>query len=55
MVKKIKMQESHLNNLLQMADYICSIISRKIQKKSDTIDYRKFISSKEVYIQVWPK
>lgn len=39
MVRKIKMQDSKNNNLLQLADYVCSVISRKEQGKSDAYEY----------------
>lgn len=55
-IKKVKMQRSESNNLLQLADYIASSINRSIQnrrKKSD--DYRRIISHREIYVQVWPK
>ncbi|MFA5271099.1 MAG: DUF3800 domain-containing protein, partial [Candidatus Omnitrophota bacterium] len=55
MVRKIKMQDSKTNNLLQLADYVCSVISRKEQGKPDACEYRNFISKKEIYVQVWPK
>jgi hypothetical protein len=54
-IKKIKQQSSHINNLLQVADYCVSIGSRKAQKKSDWNDYYKYIASKELSWQEWPK
>ncbi len=55
-IAKVKMQRSQSNNLLQLADYVASSINRSIQnkrKKSD--DYRKIISHREIYVQVWPR
>src|SRR5690606_33123561 len=54
-IKKIKQQHSHANNLLQLADYCASICSRKAQQKSDWKEYYKFIASKELSWQEWPK
>jgi hypothetical protein len=55
-IKKVKMQRSEGNNLLQLADYVASSINRSVQnkrKKSD--DFRKIIAHREIYVQVWPR
>ncbi|UMX47420.1 MAG: DUF3800 domain-containing protein [Candidatus Nealsonbacteria bacterium DGGOD1a] len=55
-IKKIKMQRSESNNLLQLADYIAGVIYRSVRnerKKAD--DYRKIIAHREIYVQIWPK
>lgn len=54
-IKKLKQQESKSNNLLQVADYITGIINRKVEKKKDAREYYKYISSKELSLQIWPK
>lgn len=55
-IKKVKMQRSSGNNLLQLADYTASIINRSIQNKKKWADeYRKIISHREIYVQIWPK
>lgn len=54
-VGKVKMQRSVSNNLLQLADYVASIINRSIQnKKKKSDDYRKIVSHREIRVQVWP-
>ena len=56
LIKKVKMQRSEGNNLLQLADYIAGVINRSIlnkKKKSDA--YRKIIAHREIYVQIWPK
>lgn len=55
LIKEIKQQKSHSNNLLQLTDYISGINSRKIQNKKDWQNYYKYISSKEIWTQKWPK
>ena len=55
LIKSVKMEKSHSNNLLQLADYISGIINRKIQKKKGFETYYKYISTKEIYVQIWPK
>jgi len=55
-IKKVKMQRSDGNNLLQLADYIAGVINRSIQNKKKWVDdYRKIIAHREIYVQVWPK
>lgn len=54
-IRKIKQQKSSSNNLLQLADYISGVINRKVQNKEDWQDYYKFISPKEIWVQIWPK
>lgn len=54
-IKKLKQQNSNTNNLLQVTDYITGIVNRKIEGKKDWKDYYKFISSKELQLQIWPK
>lgn len=56
LIKKIKMQRSESNNLLQLADYVAGAINRSVKnekKKSDV--YRKIIAHREIYVQIWPK
>lgn len=54
-IKKIKAQKSDANNLLQLVDYCVGISSRKVQDKKDWSEYYKYISTKEVSWQEWPK
>lgn len=55
-IRKVKMQRSDGNNLLQLADYIAGIINRSVlnsKKKSDS--YRKIVSHREIMVQIWPR
>jgi hypothetical protein len=55
-IKKVKMQRSESNNLLQLADYIASSINRSVQnRKKKADDYRRIIAHREIYVQIWPK
>ncbi len=55
-IKKVKMQRSESNNLLQLADYIAGVINRSINNnKKWADDYRKIIAHREIYVQIWPK
>jgi len=56
LIKKVKMQRSSGNNLLGLTDYIAGIINRSVQdKKKYTDEYRKLVSHREIYVQIWPK
>jgi hypothetical protein len=52
---KVKMQPDRGNNLLQLADYIAGVINRHIQGKKFSDEYRRFIATKEINVQIWPK
>ena len=54
-IKKVKIQSSHTNNLIQLADMIAGAVYRSFTKKGDKDIYRKMLSAKEIYVQVWPK
>lgn len=54
-ISKLKQQNSHSNNLLQLADYISGVINRKFQGKKNWQLYYKLMSQKEMWIQKWPK
>ncbi len=56
-IKKIKMQRSNANNLLQLADYVASIVSHSIGNKRNarSIRYRRLLSMREMYVQIWPR
>lgn len=54
-VKKVKMEDSRSNNLLQMADMICGAVARSfLSGKNDRRLYRSIISHREMGIQIWP-
>ena len=56
LIKKVKMQRSSSNNLLQLADYVAGVINRSVQdRKKFAHEYRKIIAHREIYVQVWPK
>lgn len=54
-VKKVKSQRSSGNNLLQLADYVAGVVNRKVLGKKDASLYGKFVATKEIYVQIWPK
>jgi len=54
-IKKIKPQDSHKNNLLQLVDYCVGVSARKVQDKKDWREYYKYMSPKIISWQQWPK
>lgn len=57
-IHKVKQQDSERNNLLQLADYTAGMINRSMQKgktKKRRTNFRRVISHREIYVQVWPK
>lgn len=55
-VKKVKMQKSESNNLLQLADYVAGTINRSVTNtKKHPDEYRKIIAHREIHVQVWPQ
>jgi len=55
-IKRLKMQRSRGNNLLQLADYIAGVINRSVQNRKKFAEgYRRIIAHREIYVQIWPK
>ena len=54
-IGKIKIQDSHKNNLLQLADMVCGAVARKHSQKEDAGVYQRLIAHREIYVQFWPK
>lgn len=54
-VKKVKIEDSRKNNLLQMADMICGAVARSFTSKKDDPPYRSLIKGREESVQFWPK
>jgi len=55
-IRKVKMQRSASNNLLQLADYIAGVINRSVQtNKKFASEYRRIIAHREIFVQKWPK
>ncbi|MBI4130491.1 DUF3800 domain-containing protein [Candidatus Roizmanbacteria bacterium] len=55
-IKKVKMQRSSGNNLLQLADYIAGVINRSVMNQKKRSDYyRSMIAHREISVQIWPR
>ena len=55
LIHKVKLQDSHKNNLLQLADMVCGAVARSFTDKLDASEYRKLISHREMQVARWPK
>lgn len=53
-IKKVKIQSSHSNNLIQLADMVVGSIHRSYGQKEDKRIYRSVIKPREIKVQVWP-
>lgn len=54
-IKKVKIEDSKKNNLLQLADMICGAVARSFTSKKDDPPYRSLIKRREGHVQFWPK
>ena len=54
-VRKVKMQRSRGNNLLQLADYVAGVASRTVQRKRGAETYRRFLIPHETSMRIWPQ
>lgn len=54
LIRKVKIQSSHSNNLLQLADMIAGAVHRSFSQKGDRDVYRPIIKPREIKVQVWP-
>ncbi|MCK6486505.1 MAG: DUF3800 domain-containing protein [Phycisphaerae bacterium] len=56
LVRKVKTERSHNNNLLQLADMLCGAVSRTFRAdRTDNQAYRALIRHRELNVQVWPR
>jgi hypothetical protein len=56
LIKKVKIQRSQGNNLLQLADYVAGVMNRFIMAKADGVELRqKFLALHQLTVNVWPK
>jgi hypothetical protein len=54
-IKKVKIQDSRSNNLLQLADMICGSVARCYSGKAEARECRELVAHREIYVQFWPK
>lgn len=54
-IRKVKVQNSLNNNLIQLADMIAGVINRSFGSKGDAKIYRQLVGHREMQVQLWPK
>ena len=55
-IRKVKLQDSAKNNLLQLADMVCGAVYRSLNvQKTDALLYRALIKHRELFVEVLPK
>ncbi len=56
LIKKVAMEASHSNDLLQLADMVCGAVARSFNmQKTDRFVFRKIVKHRELRVQVWPR
>ncbi len=54
-IRKVKIQDSRSNNLLQVADMVSGAVARSSTGKPDAAIYRRLIKHREIFVQFWPR
>lgn len=54
-IGKVRIQNSHTNNLLQLADMVCGAVARSLTDKPRAGICRKLISHCEMEVTTWPR
>ena len=56
LIKKVRMEPSHSNNLLQLADMVCGAVNRSFDvTRQRRMEFRRLINPRELKVQVWPR
>ena len=54
-IRKVKIQRSSGNNLLQLADYVASLSHRVLRERSEDVELRRrYLATHEVSMRLWP-
>jgi hypothetical protein len=54
-IRKVKVQDSDRNLLLQLADMVCGAVARGYTQPQENNRYRRLVSHREMLVQFWPK
>jgi hypothetical protein len=56
LIRKVAMEPSHSNHLLQLADMICGAVFRSFDTtKANRLGFGRLVSHRELKVQVWPR
>lgn len=53
-IKKVRMERSNANRLIQLADMVCGAVSRSFGTRKNPSFYRNMVADKERCVQFWP-
>lgn len=51
-IKRVKIQDSKKNNLIQLADMVCGAVYRSVDRGEH--EFRKLIKPRELQVRIWP-
>lgn len=55
-IRKVKMQDSKNNNLIQLADMVCGAVNLSLKSSEDeNWEYRRLIAHRELSAKMWPR
>lgn len=55
-IRKVKMEDSKRNNLLQLADMVCGAVARSFREERENgWEFRRLVREREMRVQYWPK
>jgi len=54
-IKKVQLEDSKKNSLIQLADMVCGAVSRNLAGKTDAKVHHRNICHLELHVQEWPK
>lgn len=56
LIRKVSMESSHSNSLLQLADMVCGAVARSFNvAKEDRFVFRRIVKHRELRVQIWPR
>jgi hypothetical protein len=53
-IKDVRLQDSHRNNLLQLADMICGAIAESLKSHAQSQKNRGYVIARELSWEIWP-
>ena len=54
-IKKVQLEDSRKNDLIQLADMVCGALARKLAGKRDARQHHRHIRHLELHVQEWPR
>jgi hypothetical protein len=54
-IRKLRMEDSRTNNLLQLADYVAGVVNRRVSGKADSEQYYRVLAPRMLNVRIWPE